>query len=164
AFAPYMVNKLGKKWHIAYLDYAWGQSTRDAYIQEIKKAGGDVVETTGIPLNTADMAPFLAKVTGGFDVLFRILFVTLHVTFIKQTSDLGLTRKYKLAGDGSMAEATHFTQLGKKVEGFVGVNRYVPVLDAPLNTPHHKRFFDDAVARLKLIDSSGPLPDRYVQS
>ena len=27
AFAPYLVNKLGKKWHIAYADYAWGQST-----------------------------------------------------------------------------------------------------------------------------------------
>src|SRR5258705_427555 len=52
AFAPYLVNKLGKRWHIAYADYAWGQSTRDAYIQEIKKAGGDVVETTGIPLGT----------------------------------------------------------------------------------------------------------------
>ena len=50
AFAPYMVSKLGKKWHIAYLDYAWGQSTRDAFIEQIKKAGGDVVSTTGIPL------------------------------------------------------------------------------------------------------------------
>ena len=27
AFAPYLVNKIGKKWHIAYADYAWGQST-----------------------------------------------------------------------------------------------------------------------------------------
>ena len=24
AFAPYLVNNLGKKWHIAYADYAWG--------------------------------------------------------------------------------------------------------------------------------------------
>src|SRR6202051_4710748 len=30
AFAPYLVNKMGKKWHIAYADYAWGQSTRGA--------------------------------------------------------------------------------------------------------------------------------------
>ena len=33
-----------------------------------------------------------------------------------------------------------------------------------MNTPSHKRFFDDAVARLKQIDPTGPLPDRYVQS
>ena len=43
AFAPYLVEKLGKKWHIIYADYAWGQSTRDAYAQEIKKNGGEVV-------------------------------------------------------------------------------------------------------------------------
>ena len=40
----------------------------------------------------------------------------------------------------------------------------MPVLEAPLNTPYHKKFYDDAVARLKQIDPSGPLPDRYVQS
>jgi branched-chain amino acid transport system substrate-binding protein len=63
-----------------------------------------------------------------------------------------------------MAESTHLAALGQKVEGFVGVNRYVPVLSPPLNTPYHRKFYDDAVARLKLIDPSGPLPDRYVQS
>ena len=28
----------------------------------------------------------------------------------------------------------------------------------------HKKFFDEAMKRLKKIDPSGPLPDRYVQS
>jgi len=32
------------------------------------------------------------------------------------------------------------------------------------DTAAHKQFFDEAVARLKQIDPSGPLPDRYVQS
>src|SRR5215831_11409945 len=36
AAAPYLVNKIGKRWHIAYADYAWGQSTRDAYVEQIK--------------------------------------------------------------------------------------------------------------------------------
>src|SRR5438105_6669374 len=74
AFAPYLVGKMGKKWYIAYADYAWGQSTRDAYAQEIKKAGGEVVGTTGIPLGTADMTPFLSKITGNFDGLLGIFF------------------------------------------------------------------------------------------
>jgi len=164
AFAPYLVGKMGKKWHIAYLDYAWGQSTRDAFVEEIRKQGGEVVGTTGIPLGTADMTPFLTKISGNFDGLFGILFGANAVTFINQAFDLGLTRKYKLAGDGAMAESTHLTALGNKVEGFIGINRYVPVFDPPLNTPAHKKFFDDAVARLKEIDPTGPLPDRYVQS
>jgi len=164
AVSPYLVGKMGKRWHIAYLDYAWGQSTRDAYVEQIKKNGGDVVGTTGIPLCTADMAPFVSKISGGFDGLFGIFFGANAVNFTSAVFDLGLTRKYRYAGDGAIAESTHLPALGQKIEGFVGVNRYVPVLDPPLNTPYHRRFFDQAVAALKKIDPSGPLPDRYVQS
>ena len=164
AFAPYLVGKLGKKWHIAYTDYAWGQATRDAYADQIKKAGGQVVGTTGIPLGTADMTPFLSKITGEFDGLFAIFFGNDGVSIGNQAYDLGLTKKYKWAGDGAIAESTSLPALGKKIEGFVGINRYLPVFDPPLNTPYHHKFFDEAVKRLKAIDPSGPLPDRYVQS
>jgi branched-chain amino acid transport system substrate-binding protein len=164
AFAPYLVNKMGKKWHIAYADYSWGQSTRDAFVQEIKKAGGEVVGTLGIPLGTADMTPFLSKITGNFDGLFGIFFGKDGVTIGNQAFDLGLTKKYKWAGDGAIAESTNLPALGNKIEGFVGINRYLPVLEGPLNTVANKKFLEDASARLKKIDSSGPLPDRYVQS
>src|SRR5438445_9307531 len=163
AFAPDLV-KMGKKWHIAYADYSWGQSTRDAYVDEIKKAGGEIVGTTGIPLGTADMTPFLSKITGNFDGLFGIFFGKDGVTIGNQAFDLGLTKKYKWAGDGAIAESTNLPALGNKIEGFVGINRYLPVLEGVLNTPSHKKFLDDAVMRLKQIDPSGPLPDRYVQS
>ena len=164
AFAPYLVGKLGKKWHLLYADYAWGQTTRDAYANEIKKAGGEVVGTTGIPLNTADMTPFLSKISGDFDGLFGIMFGKDGITVGNQAYDLGLTKKYKWAGDGALAESTNIPALGEKIEGFVGINRYLPVFEPPLNTEAHKKFFNDAVARLKQIDPSGPLPDRYVQS
>jgi branched-chain amino acid transport system substrate-binding protein len=164
AAAPYLVGKVGKKWHIAYADYAWGQSTRDAYVQQIKAAGGEVVETTGIPLGTADMTPFLSKISGSFDGLFGIFFGPQGIAFVTQSFDLGLSKKYRLAGDGAIAVATALPAIGSKGDGFVGVDRYVPVMEGVLNTPHHKRFFDDAVARLRQIDPSGPLPDRYVQS
>jgi branched-chain amino acid transport system substrate-binding protein len=164
AFAPYLVNSLGKKWHIVFADYSWGQSTRDAYAAEIKKLGGDVVGSTGIPIGTADMTPFLSKISGDFDGLFAIFFGADGVTIGNQAFDLGLTKKYKWAGDGAICESTNLPGLGHKIDGFTGINRYIPVMDAPLDTPYHKAFFDDAVARLKKIDSSGPLPDRYVQS
>jgi branched-chain amino acid transport system substrate-binding protein len=164
AFAPYLVNKMGKKWHLAYADYSWGQSTRDAYADEIKKAGGTIAGTTGIPLGTADMTPFLSKITGDFDGFFGIFFGKDGVTIGNQAYDLGLTKKYKWAGDGAIAESTNLPALGNKIDGFVGINRYVPVFDPPLDTPAHKKFFEESVKRLKAIDPSGPLPDRYVQS
>jgi branched-chain amino acid transport system substrate-binding protein len=164
AFAPFLVGKLGKRWMIGYADYAWGQSTRDAYAEQIKKAGGEVVGTLGIPLGTADMTPFLSKITGNFDGFFGIFFGRDGVTIGNQAFDLGLTKKYRFAGDGAIAESTNLPALGAKIEGFHGINRYVPVLDPPLNTAAHRKFFDEAVARLKQIDPAGPLPDRYVQS
>jgi branched-chain amino acid transport system substrate-binding protein len=163
AFAPTLV-KMGKKWHIAYADYSWGQSTRDAYIAQIKANGGDIVGTTGIPLGTADMTPFLSKISGDFDGLFAIFFGGDGVTIGNQAYDLGLTKKYKWAGDGSITEASNLPALGSKIDGFVAINRYIPVFQGPLDTPYHHRFFDDAKARLAKVDPSGPLPDKYVQS
>src|ERR1044071_2244324 len=164
AFAPYLVNKLGKKWYIGYADYSWGQSTKDAYAEQIKKAGGEVVGTIGIPLGTADMTAFLSKITGSFDGFFGIFFGKDGITIGNQAYDLGLTKKYKFAGDGAIAESVNLPALGNKIEGFIGINRYIPVMEGPLNTPEHKKFFDNAKARLAKIDPSGPLPDRYVQS
>ena len=97
--------------------------------EQIKKAGGEVVGTTGIPLGTADMTPFLSKITGDFDGLFGIFFGKDGVTIGNQAFDLGLTKKYKWAGDGAIAESTNLPALGNKIEGFVGINRYIPVLE-----------------------------------
>ena len=155
---------MGKKWHIAFADYSWGQSTRDAYIAQIKKNGGEVVGTTGIPLGTADMTPFLSKISGDFDGLFGIFFGKDGVTIANQAYDLGLTKKYKWAGDGSISESTNLIAIGNKIDGFIAINRYIPVFQGPLDTPYHHAWFDEAKARLAKIDPSGPLPDKYVQS
>jgi hypothetical protein len=40
----------------------------------------------------------------------------------------------------------------------------MPVFQGPFDTPYHRHFFDEAVVRLKKMDPSGPLPDRYVQA
>jgi branched-chain amino acid transport system substrate-binding protein len=163
AMAP-TLTKMGKKWHITYADYAWGQATRDAYAAEIKKNGGEVVGMTGIPLGTPDMTPFLSKINGDFDGLFNIFFGKDGVTIINQAYDLGLTKKYKMAGDGSITEPTNLPAQGNKVDGFTGINRYIPIFQGPLDNPAHKKFYDEAKKRLIKVDPSGPAPDKYVQS
>jgi branched-chain amino acid transport system substrate-binding protein len=163
AFGPRLA-KMGKKWHIAYADYAWGQATRDAYAEEIKKNGGEVVGMTGIPLGTPDMTPFLSKISGNFDGLFSIFFGKDGVTIINQAYDLGLSKKYKMAGDGSITEPTNLPAQGSKVDGFVAINRYIPIFQGPLDTPYNKKFVEDAKKRLIAVDPSGPAPDKYVQS
>jgi branched-chain amino acid transport system substrate-binding protein len=164
AIAPYLVKKMGKKWHLAYADYAWGQSTRDAYAAFIKENGGEISGTTGIPLGVSDMTTFLSKITDNFDGIFGIFFGQQGISFLTQTFDLGISKKARVAGDGAVAVSTSVPAIGTKGNGFVGVDRYVPVVQGVLNTPYNKKFLDEAKARLKAIDPSGPLPDRYVQS
>src|SRR6202140_1210246 len=163
AFGPTLA-KMGKKWHIVNADYSWGQSTRDAYAAEIKKNGGEGIGTTGIPAGTADMTPFLSKIQGEFDGLFGIFFGKDGITIGNQAYDLGLTKKYKWAGDGAIAESVNLPALGNKIEGFVGINRYIPVLEGDLDTPALRKFFDEAKTRLKAVDPTATVPDRYVQS
>ena len=162
AIAPHLVNKIGKKWHISYADYAWGQSTRDAYAQEIKKLGGEVTGTTGVPLTTSDMTAFLSKISGSYDGLFGIFFGPQGISFINQSFDLGISKKARIAGDGAIVVPTSLPAMGAKADGFLGIDRYVPVLEGVLNTPYHKRFLDESVARLQPLGV--PAPDRYVQS
>ena len=163
AFAPTLV-RMARRWHLVYLDYAWGQSTRDAYASEIRKLGGEVAGATGIPLGTADMTPFLSKISGPFDGLFGISFGKDGVTLGIQAYDLGLTRKYRWAGDGAIAESTNLPALGHKIDGFVGINRYVPVFESTLNTSYHKRWFQEVLELTRKFDPKGVAPDRYVQS
>ena len=158
AFAPYLVNKLGKKWHIAYADYAWGQSTRDAYADEIKKAGGEVVGATGIPLGTADMTPFLSKISGDFDGLFIIFFGKDAINDRQPGLRSRSHQEIQIAGDGAVAESTsNLPALGNKIDGFIGINRYIPVLEGPLDTPYNKKFFDEAAGA-----AEGGRPDQPV--
>jgi branched-chain amino acid transport system substrate-binding protein len=110
------------------------------------------------------MTPFLSKITGSYDGLFGIFFGPQGISLVNQSFDLGISKKARIAGDGAIVVATSLPAMGAKADGFVGIDRYVPVLDGVFNTPFHKRFLDDANARLKQIDPSGPLPDRYVQS
>ena len=164
AFAPHLVNKLGKRWFIGYADYSWGQSTRDAYANEIKANGGSVAGTIGIPLGTADMTPFLSKISGDFDGLFLIFFGPDSINFVNQAYDLGFHKKYKWAGDGAVAVPSQLPALGDKIEGFVGIDRYVPVFEGPLDTPYLHSFYDEAFERLKKAGLENAAPDRYVQS
>ena len=102
------------------------------------------------------MTPFLSKISGNFDGLFGIFFGKDGVTLVNQAYDLGLTKKYKMAGDGSITEPTNLPAQGNKVDGFIAINRYIPVFQGPLDTPSHHKFFDEAKKRLVKIDPSGP--------
>ena len=95
---------------------------------------------TGIPLGTADMTPFLSKISGSFDGLFGIFFGPQGIAFVQpELRPRPHARSTSSPGDGAIAVSTNLPALGSKAEGFVGIDRYVPVLEGALNTPYHKQ-------------------------
>ena len=163
AFAPSLI-KMAKRWHIAYMDYTWGQSTRDYYANELRLRGGDVVGTTAVPVGTTDMRPLLSSIAGPIQGLLGIFVGEDGIAFGSQAYDLGLTKKYRWAGDGGLAVPANLTRLGAKIEGFVGVDRYVPVFESTLNTPYHRKWFSEVTELIKQDVPQGIAPDRFVQS
>ena len=111
------------------------------------------------------MTPFLSKISGNFDGLFGIFFGQDGVDLRQPGFDLGLTKKYKRAGDGAIAVSTNLPALGNKIEGFVGIDRYIPVLEgaaehaAPQEVPRRCRGAAQADRPHR-----ARCPDRYVQS
>ena len=102
--------------------------------------------------------PLMRKIGGSFDGLLGIFFGTDGVAVATQAYDLGLTKKYRWAGDGAIATGTNLTALGVKIEGFVGIDRYLPVFESTLDTPYHRRWFFDVVELSKKFEPQGSPP------
>ena len=62
ASVPWCVENLGKVWSIIYADYAWGQSTNQESKLFIEKAGGKVLTSIPVPLDTKDFVPYVAQI------------------------------------------------------------------------------------------------------
>src|SRR5829696_5100783 len=62
ASMPWAVENFGKVWSIIYADYAWGQSTDQESKTYIERAGGKVLKSVAVPLDTKDFVPYLAQI------------------------------------------------------------------------------------------------------
>src|SRR5258708_19709081 len=60
--AKYVVEKMGKKVYIFYVDYAMGQSDGRQFKTAVEKLGGEVVGVAGAPLDTKDFSPWFGDI------------------------------------------------------------------------------------------------------
>jgi branched-chain amino acid transport system substrate-binding protein len=60
--SQYIVNAYGKRWAIVYSDYAYGQSQAVAYTVGLQAAGGELVTKIPIPLNEANVNPYITRI------------------------------------------------------------------------------------------------------
>jgi len=137
---PWLVKNVGKKWSFAYVDYAWGQSEFKEFSTSIKKAGGSVLKAIPIPHGTEDMVPYLSQVDPKSDGLHMSFAGHDAVIAVTQAAELGLTKKMGVAGPGAIIAASDLPAMGAAAEGVMSINRYPPVIDGVLDTPHNRAF------------------------
>src|SRR5882672_5237842 len=151
ASMPWCVENLGKVWSIIYADYAWGQSTNQESKLFIEKAGGKVLTSIAVPLDTKDFVPYLAQIPGDTEVLLPAFIGSLSVAFYTQAKNMGLDKKVKMISSSASIESIAPDDIQGAAEGVYFFENFPRMLKAK-NDEFHKEFnkrigIDDVDAR-----------------
>ncbi|MCV9938344.1 ABC transporter substrate-binding protein [Boseaceae bacterium BT-24-1] len=140
ATAKTMVDTVGKKWAVLYADYIWGQSHNAAWSEAIKAAGGEVIQSIPLPVNSNDPISFISKLNRSADGVFVALIgADLPKAFVT-LPQLGFTRKPIVTADFVFGAFDPLSN-GKYVEGVWGIDT-LPWELSDKDTPHLRAFRD----------------------
>ncbi len=149
ALAKYMIDKLGKKFYLLTVDYAWGRGTSKAYHAALKRLGAKIIGETFFPLGTKDFAPYFGKIKAARpDVLFITAAGNDAISVVTQAQEYGLKKMMQICGDGSLVSADILKAQGKAAEGIITADYY----SATLNTPANQAW----VAKYKKLYGAAP--------
>src|SRR3954451_9613234 len=139
ASMPWCVENLGKVWSIIYADYAWGQSTNQESKLFIEKAGGKVLTSIPVPLDTKDFVPYLAQIPKDSTVVLPAFIGSLSVAFYTQAKAMGLDRQVKMLSSSASLESIDPGDVQGAAEGVYFFENFPRMLSAK-NDEYHKEF------------------------
>ena len=151
ASMPWAVQNFGKVWTIIYADYAWGQSTDQESKAFIERAGGKVLKSIAVPLDTKDFVPYLAQISADTEVLLPAFIGSLSVAFYTQAKNMGLDKKMKMISSSASIESIAPDDIQGAAEGVYFFENFPRMLKAK-DDEFHKEFnkrvgIDDVDAR-----------------
>jgi branched-chain amino acid transport system substrate-binding protein len=151
ASMPWCVENFGKAWSIIYADYAWGQSTNQESRAFIEKAGGKILSSIAVPLDTKDFVPYLAQISPDTQALLPAFIGSLSLGFYTQAKSMGLDKKMKMFSSSASIEAIAPDDIQGAAEGVYFFENF-PRLLTSKNDEYHKEFnkrlqIDDVDAR-----------------
>jgi branched-chain amino acid transport system substrate-binding protein len=152
ASMPWCVENFGKAWSIIYADYAWGQSTNQESKAFIEKAGGKIINSIAVPLDTKDFVPYLAQISADTEVLLPAFIGSLSLGFYTQAKSMGLDKKMKMFSSSASIESIAPDDIQGAAEGVYFFENFPRMLSSK-NDEYHKEFnkrlnIDDVDARL----------------
>src|SRR6185436_18038034 len=136
---PWCVENLGKAWTIIYADYAWGQSTNQESKLYIEKAGGRVLASIPVPLDTKDFVPYVAQIPKESTVVLPAFIGSLSVAFYTQAKAMGLDKQMKMFSSSASLESIDPGDIQGAAEGVYFFENF-PRMLAHKNDEYHKEF------------------------
>lgn len=98
AMTPELVKKFGKKWFFITPDYAYGHTLQEAFVKNLKKAGGEY-EGDMLPINTTEFSATLIKAKAYKpNVLLNNMGGLAQVNCMKQFTQFGMEKDMGLGG------------------------------------------------------------------
>ena len=151
ASMPWAVENFGKVWSVIYADYAWGQSTEQESKTYIERAGGKVLKSVAVPLDTKDFVPYLAQIPAETEVLLPAFIGSLSVAFYTQAKSMGLDKKMKMISSSASIESIAPDDIQGAAEGVYFFENFPRMLKAK-DDEFHREFIkrvgiDDVHAR-----------------
>lgn len=126
-----LVEKVGKRWTIFYVDYAWGHSERDWFTKGVEAAGGEVVNPVAVPLDAQDLFAYVGRIDRSVDGIYIPVLNALQA--IQTFRNAGFQSEIVLAG--LSFSLFDFRDLGDYGEGVWGIE-LSPVELADIGSEH----------------------------
>ncbi len=93
-----LVNKFGKKWYFITPDYAYGHTLQEAFVKQLKKAGGEY-QADMLPISSTDFSATLIKARAYKpDVLLNNMGGLAQIDCMKQFIQFGMAKEMALGG------------------------------------------------------------------
>lgn len=140
AFADWLIKNAGKRWYVAYSDFAYGQSGLKAFEDALTAAGGQVTGSIGVPFGATDMAAYMSKVDTSADGLYFVFAGRDAILALQEALAKGLQKNMKFAGMQSLVTAENFPKLPEAAEGLAFIGDYPRDANGPLDTDANRKF------------------------
>ncbi len=93
-----LIKRFGKRWYFITPDYAYGHTLQEAFIKELKKAGGEY-QADMLPLSTSDYSASLIKARAYKpNVLLNNMGGLAQINCMKQFTQFGMEKEMALGG------------------------------------------------------------------
>lgn len=140
-FGKYAYDKLGYKRIVAVgQDYAFGWENVGGFQTTFEAAGGRIVDKIWVPIDAADYASFVTRISRDVDAVFTLL-VGSHIPgFLRTYQDYGLKDKIPILGGNIVTDEDVLGSMGDEALGIISSHTYAASLDRPENVKFVEAF------------------------